>query len=53
VNGKEKQMPSEETILAFLVDLLAEQNGIKVDYRIIPKKKGVENEKKKIKNKAS
>lgn len=44
---------SEETILAFLVDLLAEQNGIKVDYRIIPKKEGATNEKKKIKKKTA
>ena len=46
-------MPSEETILAFLVDLLAEQNGIEVDYRITPKKEGATNEKKKIKSKTT
>lgn len=46
-------MPSGETILAFLVDLLAEQNGIKVDYRIITKEEGVTNEKKKNKSKTA
>lgn len=45
--------PSGETILAFLVDLLAEQNGIKVKYQVITEEKGATNEKKKIKKKTA
>lgn len=45
--------PSGEKILSTLVELLAEQHGIKVEYRIITKEEGVENEEKKNKSKTA
>ena len=39
-------MISGEKILATLIDLLSEQHGIKVDYRIVTKEEGENSEQK-------
>ena len=37
MEGEQNNKPSAEKILSLLVDLLAEQNGVKVKYKIIKK----------------